>query len=394
MEPARFDEMRPGCYDIDARVADMDLDGIWASLCFPSLVAGFCGSVFSRADGQGARPGLHPGLEPLAPRGVGRHPPRTGSSPCRSRGSTTWASPPPRSGPTPHAGSGRSASPSSPPSSATPRSSPTTGIRSSPPARRPGRWSASTPGHPPGPRSPPPVRRSRCFPRVPGQRPPGRGRMAVVGGAPAVPRAPGGPVRGWDRLGADADGPGRLRPRPLGVGHRRRGWDGGPATERGPRPQLLVLHHRRPVHGAPARPDRPRPRDGRVRLPPRRLDVARHPGRAGPGVPATCPRPTCARWPPGTPRACSATRCPTRRLAPRDRAPPSAPTGPRTAPGGGPISRWRAGCGRRRKVSTASEKASLRSPAIMWAAPATSTTVEPGHATRAAGPRPPGSRRR
>ncbi len=49
MEPARFDEMRPGCFDIDARVADMDVAGIWASLCFPSLVAGFCGSVFSRA---------------------------------------------------------------------------------------------------------------------------------------------------------------------------------------------------------------------------------------------------------------------------------------------------------------------------------------------------------
>jgi predicted TIM-barrel fold metal-dependent hydrolase len=50
MEPARFDEMRPGCFDIGARVADMDLAGIWASLCFPSLVAGFCGAVFSRAD--------------------------------------------------------------------------------------------------------------------------------------------------------------------------------------------------------------------------------------------------------------------------------------------------------------------------------------------------------
>jgi predicted TIM-barrel fold metal-dependent hydrolase len=49
MEPARFDEMRPGCFDIEARVADMDLNGVWASLCFPSLVAGFCGSVFSRS---------------------------------------------------------------------------------------------------------------------------------------------------------------------------------------------------------------------------------------------------------------------------------------------------------------------------------------------------------
>jgi predicted TIM-barrel fold metal-dependent hydrolase len=49
MEPARFDQMRPGCYDIDARVGDMDIAGIWATLCFPSLVAGFCGAVFSQA---------------------------------------------------------------------------------------------------------------------------------------------------------------------------------------------------------------------------------------------------------------------------------------------------------------------------------------------------------
>lgn len=49
MDPARFEDMRPGCYDIRARVADMDIAGIWASLCFPSLVAGFCGSVFARS---------------------------------------------------------------------------------------------------------------------------------------------------------------------------------------------------------------------------------------------------------------------------------------------------------------------------------------------------------
>ncbi|HWB66502.1 MAG TPA: amidohydrolase family protein [Mycobacteriales bacterium] len=46
MEPARFDEMRKGCYDIEARIADMDLAGIWASLNFPSLIAGFAGAVF------------------------------------------------------------------------------------------------------------------------------------------------------------------------------------------------------------------------------------------------------------------------------------------------------------------------------------------------------------
>ncbi len=50
MDPSRFDEMRPGCYDIEARISDMDLNGVWASVCFPSLVAGFCGSVFSRSE--------------------------------------------------------------------------------------------------------------------------------------------------------------------------------------------------------------------------------------------------------------------------------------------------------------------------------------------------------
>jgi predicted TIM-barrel fold metal-dependent hydrolase len=51
-DPARFDEMRKGCWDIDARVADMDLDGVWASLCFPSLLAGFAGVVFSQSKDQ------------------------------------------------------------------------------------------------------------------------------------------------------------------------------------------------------------------------------------------------------------------------------------------------------------------------------------------------------
>lgn len=49
LEPANFDEMRKGCWDIDARVADMDLAGIEASVCFPSLIAGFAGTVFSQS---------------------------------------------------------------------------------------------------------------------------------------------------------------------------------------------------------------------------------------------------------------------------------------------------------------------------------------------------------
>jgi predicted TIM-barrel fold metal-dependent hydrolase len=48
MEPANFDDMRRGCWDPEARLADMDVDGVWASLHYPSLIAGFCGSNFSR----------------------------------------------------------------------------------------------------------------------------------------------------------------------------------------------------------------------------------------------------------------------------------------------------------------------------------------------------------
>ena len=99
MEPARFDEMRPGCFDIDARILDMDRAGIWASLCFPSLVSGFCGAVYSRATDKDlglacmrAFNDWH--LEVWAART------RTGSSPCSFPGWPTWRSPRPRSGPT------------------------------------------------------------------------------------------------------------------------------------------------------------------------------------------------------------------------------------------------------------------------------------------------------
>lgn len=52
MDPTRFDEMRRGCWDVTARIHDMDLDGVYASLCFPSLIAGFAGTVFSAAKDQ------------------------------------------------------------------------------------------------------------------------------------------------------------------------------------------------------------------------------------------------------------------------------------------------------------------------------------------------------
>lgn len=42
-EPARFDEMRRGAWDIHARIKDMDLNGVYASLNFPSFLPGFAG---------------------------------------------------------------------------------------------------------------------------------------------------------------------------------------------------------------------------------------------------------------------------------------------------------------------------------------------------------------
>jgi predicted TIM-barrel fold metal-dependent hydrolase len=52
MEPVRYDDMIPGCYDPVQRVKDMDLDGVHAALCFPSF-PGFAGGVFVRAKDKG-----------------------------------------------------------------------------------------------------------------------------------------------------------------------------------------------------------------------------------------------------------------------------------------------------------------------------------------------------
>lgn len=46
IEPTRFDEIRPGCWDVHERVADMNAGGVLASLCFPSFPQ-FCGQIFA-----------------------------------------------------------------------------------------------------------------------------------------------------------------------------------------------------------------------------------------------------------------------------------------------------------------------------------------------------------
>jgi predicted TIM-barrel fold metal-dependent hydrolase len=49
VDPLRYEDMLDGCYDIAARIVDMDVDGVHAQLCFPSF-PGFAGSTFFAAD--------------------------------------------------------------------------------------------------------------------------------------------------------------------------------------------------------------------------------------------------------------------------------------------------------------------------------------------------------
>ncbi len=50
--PQKFEEFRDGVANVNARIKDMDLDGVWASLCFPSLTFGFAGTHLSRMEDQ------------------------------------------------------------------------------------------------------------------------------------------------------------------------------------------------------------------------------------------------------------------------------------------------------------------------------------------------------
>jgi predicted TIM-barrel fold metal-dependent hydrolase len=48
MEPTCIEEIRQGCYDIDARVKDMNANGVLGALCFPSFPR-FCGQLFAES---------------------------------------------------------------------------------------------------------------------------------------------------------------------------------------------------------------------------------------------------------------------------------------------------------------------------------------------------------
>ncbi len=49
MEPTSYDQIRRGCWDVEARIEDMNANGVLASLCFPSFPS-FCGKLWIGAE--------------------------------------------------------------------------------------------------------------------------------------------------------------------------------------------------------------------------------------------------------------------------------------------------------------------------------------------------------
>ena len=158
--PQRYDEMRPGCYDVDERVRDMNAGGQLAGLNFPNWT-GFSGQVLNQGPDRdlnevmikayndwhvdewcGAVPGpLHPVRHPPALRRRAA-PPRCAASPARA---VT-----------------RSRSRRTPKRCRCPRSTPATGTRCSPRAATRAPCCAATSALRHGRRLPRPTRRRAC----------------------------------------------------------------------------------------------------------------------------------------------------------------------------------------------------------------------------------------
>ncbi len=69
MEPTSLDQLRKGCYDVHARIDDMDVNGIAASLCFGNSIA-FNGRNLPPGGRQETRLKAPSGLQRLALRGM------------------------------------------------------------------------------------------------------------------------------------------------------------------------------------------------------------------------------------------------------------------------------------------------------------------------------------
>lgn len=137
--PVRFDEVRPGVYDVHARVKDMDVNGVAASLCFPSMVFGFCGQRFTKfSDQELGLAAMRAYNDWIAEGWVGEYPERFIAQ------QVTWlpdpTSPPTRSGGTQNVASRPSASARTPKPWASTRCTRASGTRFSLPVPRPIRW--------------------------------------------------------------------------------------------------------------------------------------------------------------------------------------------------------------------------------------------------------------
>ena len=71
IEPTSFSDIRPGCYDVNERVKDMNANGVLGALCFPSFPQ-FCGQLFARTDDKDVALAMIAGVQRLAHRRVVR----------------------------------------------------------------------------------------------------------------------------------------------------------------------------------------------------------------------------------------------------------------------------------------------------------------------------------
>ena len=299
MEPTALSQLRAGCYDVDARVGDMNANGVLGSLCFPT-VPGFVGELFGRQAKAGngelaiamlrayndwhidelvrrvPRP-LHPARDPadLGPGADGRA--RCGASPGR-------AATPSRS-PTTRAGSATRACTAS------------TGIRSGRRAPTRARSSASTSARARGMNLAGPGRPDRGHDRGHADHALQlRHRARVLADLRQVPDAQDRALRGRHRLDPVLPRAHRLRARPPPPLDPARLPERQDAERRVPRAHHHLLHRRRGRRAQP-RPDR-RSTTSRgsatTRTPTR--PGRRRPRRCGPRSTA-CPTTTSTRSP-------------------------------------------------------------------------------------------------
>ncbi len=64
-EPVSYEHVRAGCYDVDARIEDMNANGVLGSICFGSF-PGFAGARFQKMQDKELALGHHSGLQRLA----------------------------------------------------------------------------------------------------------------------------------------------------------------------------------------------------------------------------------------------------------------------------------------------------------------------------------------